>query len=162
MKNFLIVALVCLNFLSCKLTDEKSDEDTEAKQTTSKEVMKEIDKDENGCLASAGYIWSKLNKECVKLFTGVQLNPIDKPQNEEETLSAFVLFSEDANQVELFLPKATQTYILTRKSQGQPWILNEWQLILKDGYVLKQGEKTLYVGDDFIGKKMLGSDIEEK
>ena len=65
------------------------------------------DKDENGCLASAGYVWSKLNKDCVKGFTGIQLNPMDKPDNEDEVLSAFVLFSEDASQAEVFLPNAS-------------------------------------------------------
>jgi len=113
-------------------------------------------------LASAGYIWSKLNKECVKLFTGVQLNPIDKPQNEDETVSVFIMFSEDGSQAELFLPNSTETYILTRKTEGESWVLNEWQLIPYKGYILKQGEKILYAGDDFIGKKVLGTDIEEK
>jgi hypothetical protein len=151
----------CFSLQSCKLSSKKADEEV-VNQPVSKEVMKEIDKDENGCLASAGYIWSKLNKECLKIFTGIQLNPINNPQNEDETLSAFILFNEDGNQVELFLPKATETYILTRNSEGEAWVLNEWQLIPKNGYVLKQGEKSLYIGDDFIGKKVLGSDTEER
>lgn len=161
MKHTIYLLLLLTGFQSCKLTDNKADEET-LPQVESKEVMKAIDKDENGCLASAGYIWSKLNKECVKLFTGIQLNPIDKPQNEDETLSAFIMFSEDANQVELFLPNATETYVLKRAAEGQSWVLDEWQLIPHKGYVLKQGDKPLFAGDDFIGKKVLGSDTEEK
>ncbi|MEZ4877412.1 MAG: hypothetical protein R2805_07685 [Flavobacterium sp.] len=161
MKNSIYLVMVLFVALSCKLTDKKADEDV-LPQAESKEVMKAVDKDENGCLASAGYIWSKLNKECVKLFTGVQLNPIDKPQNEDETVSAFIMFSEDGSQAELFLPNSTETYILTRKTEGESWVLNEWQLIPYKGYILKQGEKILYAGDDFIGKKVLGTDIEEK
>lgn len=145
---------------SCKLTDNKSENEA-LKKTESKEVMKAVDKDENGCLASAGYIWSKLNKECIKLFTGVQLNPIDKPLNEDETLSAYIMFSEDNNQAELFLPNATETYILKRNSEAQPWIYKDWNLVSYKGFILKKGEKIVYIGDDFIGKKVLGSDKEE-
>lgn len=161
MKQISYLLLFLISFQSCKLTDQKADEEV-LPQVESKEIMKAVDKDENGCLASAGYIWSKLNKECVKLFTGVQLNPIDKPQNEDETLSVFIMFSEDGNQAELFLPNATETYVLKRNAEGQSWVLNDWQLIPYKGYVLKQGEKTLYAGEDFIGKKVLGSDTEEK
>lgn len=160
MKKSLFILSILFMFQSCKLTDDKPEAEI-LKQTESKEVMKAVDKDENGCLASAGYIWSKLNKECIKLFTGVQLNPIDTPQNDDETKSAYIMFSEDANQAELFLPNATQTIILSRKAEGQPWSYQEWQLIPNKGFVLKLGDKTLYVGDDFIGKKVLGSDNEE-
>lgn len=161
MKKIFFLLTILFVSQSCKLTDEKPDDEV-LKPQESKEVMKAVDKDENGCLASAGYIWSKLNKECLKLFTGVQLNPIDNPQNDDETKSAYIMFSEDKNQVELFMPNVTETYILTRNAEGQSWVYNDWQLIPYKGYVLKQGGKTLFAGDDFIGKKVLGSDIEEK
>lgn len=160
MKKILFILSIIFVSQSCKLTDEKPEAEI-LKQIESKEVMKAVDKDENGCLASAGYIWSKLNKECIKLFTGVQLNPIDKPQNDDETKSAYIMFSADANEAELFLPNAPKTIILSRLAEGQPWTYQDWQLIPNKGFVLKQGDKTLYAGDDFIGKKVLGSDNEE-
>ncbi|MGV9003794.1 hypothetical protein [Flavobacterium sp.] len=160
MKKLLFIAAVLFLSQSCKMADEKPESEV-LKQLESKETMKSVDKDENGCLASAGYIWSKLNKECIKLFTGVQLNPIDKPQNDDETKSAYIMFNADANQAELFLPNAPQTIILSRTVDGKPWIYQDWQLISNKGFVLKQGDKTLYAGDDFIGKKVLGSDNEE-
>lgn len=161
MKNIFLITIIFFSFQSCKHTDQKADEEI-VPQTESKEVMKAVDKDENGCLASAGYTWSRLNKECIKLFTGVQLNPISNPDNEDETKSAFIMFSEDGNQAELFMPNATETYILAKNSNAQSWNFNDWKLLQKDGYQLKQGDKTLYVGEDFIGKKVLGTDIEEK
>ena len=161
MKKVVVIIAIIFISVSCRSTDEKSDIEI-LKKTESKEVMKAIDKDENGCLASAGYIWSKINKGCIKLFTGVQLNPVDKPQNADETVSAYLMFSENGNQAELFLPNAPKTFILTRISDGQPWTYQDWQLIAFNGFVLKKDGITLFVGDDFIGKKVLESDIEEK
>ena len=91
-KYILILAVLCV-LSACKLTDEK--EEDKGVEQDNKEGTIVADKDENGCLASAGYIWSKVNKECVKVFTGMQLNPTSNPENEDEALSAYILFNED-------------------------------------------------------------------
>ncbi len=95
------------------------------------------DKYENGCQVSAAYVWSKVNKDCVKGFSGIQLNPVDNPNNQDETLSAYVLFNEDVSSAEVFLPKDTTSIILTRVSKGKPQFLKDWKLISLKGYVLK-------------------------
>ena len=141
--------------------DQKEEtEETQNAITAKDSVVK--DKDENGCLASAGYVWSKVNKECVKGFSGIQLNPMDKPDNEDETLSAYVLFNEDASKAEVFLPKDTTSIVLSRSAEGQPWILGDWQLVPWKGYVLKKGGKNKFAGDGEIGKKVLDSDTEQE
>jgi hypothetical protein len=162
MKNLIPLLLILISFTSCKLTDGKSlEEESEVLEASVKDSITVSDKDEHGCLASAGYIWSKVNKECVKGFSGIQLNPIDLQTNEDETKSAYVLFSEDVNQAEIFLPNQENSMVLTRKSEGQPWIYQDWQLIPWKGYVLKQGDKNLFAGDGEIGHKVLGSDTEQ-
>lgn len=162
MKKIIPFIIIALSFASCKLTDGKSpEEESELLEASVKDSTNVSDKDEHGCLASAGYIWSKVNKECVKGFSGIQLNPIDLQDNEDETKSAYVLFSEDVNQAEIFLPNQENSLVLTRKAEGQPWILGEWQLIPWKGYVLKQGDKNLFSGDGEIGHKVLGSDTEQ-
>lgn len=161
-KKISIFILVLLSISSCRLTD-KSEQIQETKNSlTTKDSSVVNDKDENGCLASAGYVWSKVNKECVKGFSGIQLNPIDKLENEDETLSAYVMFNEDASKAEIFLPKDTTSIILSRSYEGKPWILNDWQLIPLKGYVLKKADKTLFSGDGEIGKKVTDSDTEEQ
>ncbi len=143
MKKIITLLLFSLTIFSCKPNDQKEEKQ---EVTTVKSKVKDStvvnDKDENGCLASAGYIWSKVNKECVKGFSGIQLNPMDKPDNEDETLSAYILFSEDAKQAEVFLPKDTTSIVLTRAAEGKPWVLNEWQLVRSKGLVLKKEIKT--------------------
>ncbi|MEO5777047.1 MAG: hypothetical protein ABIQ27_09075 [Flavobacterium sp.] len=162
MKKITTLLMILLLVSSCKLIDEKEDVDEKAKVTAAvKDSTMVNDKDENGCLASAGYVWSKVNKECVKGFSGIQLNPTDKPENEDETLSAYVLFNEDASQAEVFLPKDTTSIVLTREAEGKPWVLKDWQLVPWKGYVLKKGTVNMFAGDGEIGKKEIETDTEQ-
>lgn len=162
MKKIATLLMIFLIVSSCRLIDQNDDTDENAKvAATSKDSTVVNDKDENGCLASAGFVWSKVNKECVKGFSGIQLNPTDKPDNQDETLSAYVLFNEDASQAEVFLPKDTASIILERGDEGKPWILNDWQLVPWKGYVLKKGAVTMFAGDGQMGKKEIETDTEQ-
>lgn len=162
MKKITALLVIVLLVSSCKYIDQKEETDETLKSNTPKDSSVVNDKDENGCLASAGYVWSKVNKECVKGFSGIQLNPMNKPENEDETLSAYVLFNEDASQAEVFLPKDTASIVLTRSAEGKPWVLKDWQLVPWKGYVLKKGNENMYAGDGEIGKKVLDSDTEQE
>ncbi len=158
-----ISALLILIVFVCSCKKIKDNEDTiEIKKATVTTDSITNNKDENGCLASAGYVWSKVNKECVKGFTGIQLNPIDNPGNDDETLGAYVLFNEDASKAEIFLPKATSSLVLIREEEGKPWILDDWQLIPWKGYVLKKGNVNKFAGDGEMGQKVMKSDTEQQ
>ncbi len=158
-KILFLLGVVLLQSCQFILQDNNSENNKDSKTNTNTSVVK--DKDENGCLASAGYIWSKMNKDCVKIYSGIQLNPVSNPENEDETKSAFVMFSEDSNQAEIFLPDTTETIILSRQSEGKPWTKDDWQLIPWKGYVLKKAEETKFSGDGELGKKVTGSDNEQ-
>ena len=161
MKKIPTLILIASLAFSCKYIDGKEEtEETKSAVAITDSLVN--DKDENGCLASAGYVWSKVNKECVKGFSGIQLNPIDKPDNEDETLSAYVMFNEDGNQAEIFLPKDTTSMILKRPTEGKPWVFKDWQLVPWKGYVLKKGDKSMFSGDGEIGQKNINSDTEEQ
>lgn len=162
MKKIATLLMILLIVSSCRLIDQNDDTEENSKvASTTKDSTVVNDKDENGCLASAGFVWSKVNKECVKGFSGIQLNPTDKPDNQDETLSAYVLFNEDASQAEVFLPKDTASIVLTRGAEGKPWILNDWQLVPWKGYVLKKGAVTMFSGDGEIGKKEIETDTQQ-
>lgn len=161
MKKTIALLAVVVTFSSCKLKDAQEEVQDGKVIATAKDSTAVNDKDENGCLASAGYVWSKVNKECVKVFSGLQLNPVDQPDNEDETLSAYVLFSEDLKQAEVFLPTETSSIILTGSDKAKVWTLGDWQLNTKTGYVLKQAGVDKYAGDGEIGKKVTGSDTEQ-
>ena len=129
-----------------------------------KEVVLGGDKDENGCLASAGYTWSKLKKECVRIFTGLQLLPFENTAKDEDAavLAAYVLFDEKKDNAEIFLPNQDESILLKRESEGKPWVNGEWQLIAWKGFVLKKDGKTVFSGDGEIGNVSTGSDDSEE
>ena len=163
MKKIIPLLLLVLIVFSCKLTDQKEEAIEDAVLLTpTKDSIAVNDKDKNGCLASAGFIWSKVNKECVKGFSGIQLNPSSNPNNQDETLSAYVLFNEDANQAEVFLPKDTTSMVLSRSAEGKPWTLNDWQLVPLKGYVLKKGALSMFAGDSEMGKKEIETDTQQQ
>jgi hypothetical protein len=161
MRNITTLTLIGLLFVACKMND--STEEGNQTQTKPDSIIKDIvkDTDENGCLSSAGYTWSKLNNECIKLFTGMQLNPIDNQENEDESISAYVLFSEDLMQAELFLPNENESIILKRDNNKLPWKAPNYELQINNGYLLKKAGKELFKGDGQMGKKVMGSETEQ-
>jgi hypothetical protein len=63
------------------------------------------DKDAHGCIGSAGYTWSEMKGECIRLFeAGIRLNPKDDAL--DQTQSAFVVFKSATvyKSGELYLP----------------------------------------------------------
>lgn len=160
MKKYISILVILFALISCKFSDEK--QDSKVANQGNKEGAVVADKDENGCLASAGYVWSKVNKECVKVFTGMQLNPTSNLENEDETVSAYILFNEEGDQAELFLPNETSSLVLTQESKGKPWVFEDWQLSKETaGYTLKKADKPMFSGDGQIGKKVTETDTEQ-
>lgn len=158
MKKIIIITLALAVFTSCKNTDDIDKNDiSKVKKASKDSTIIGADKDENGCLASAGYTWSKLNKECVRIFTGIQLNPTNNVNTDDETLCAYVLFNEKSDKAEVFLPDE-KSFILSRSQQGKPWIKDDYQLIPKNGYILTKAGETIYSGDGQVGNRVTGSD----
>jgi hypothetical protein len=154
MKNLLIIIAITSIFISCKLNDTT---DEEVKAPVKDSTIVGADKDDDGCLASAGYTWSKLNKECVKAFTGIQLNPASDAATEDETLCAYVLFNEEGDQAEIFLPD-DKSFIVTKGTSDKIWVFKDYQLIAQNGYQLKKAGQVVFSGDGEIGSKVSGSD----
>lgn len=144
MRNLIILLLLCL--LSGQTFGQKKETKTENKPETSKPEIVGNDKDAFGCKPSAGYTWSRLKKECVRVFeVGTRLNPYNN-KDKSSTISAFVIFDKKSNKAELFLPNQEKSIILTRKSEGKNYINGNWKLITWKGFVLKKGNKILYTG----------------
>lgn len=154
MKNLQIVIAITSIFISCKLNDAT---DEEVKAPVKDSTIVGADKDDDGCLASAGYTWSKLNKECVKAFTGIQLNPASDAATEDETLCAYVLFNEEGDKAEIFLPD-DKSFIVTKGTSDKIWVFKDYQLIAQNGYQLKKAGQVVFSGDGEIGSKVSGSD----
>jgi hypothetical protein len=155
-------------FASCDLILKPREKDNEV-DVTEKKVVLGTDKDDKGCVTSAGYMWSEIRKNCIRVFEeGYRLEPYISDtltvaeDGEQATLNAYVIFSEDQNQAELFLPTSSKSIILNRKSEGSPYANGEWMLEAWKGYVLKKGAVIQYVSAVPHVKKFVGSDKVEQ
>ena len=110
------VCLVCAGALlvSCGSNREKKAGDTDEME---KPEMIGGDKDEHGCIASAGYTWSEVQK-------GVRLTSV---KDERNTL--YIVFSPDSSRVELFFSEEDiPNEILDRRSLpsgGYVWTMED-------------------------------------
>jgi hypothetical protein len=139
MKKLVVLAVVVILIFSCAKKTETSKE-SEIKEEVGAPIVGG-DSDEHGCITSAGYSWSIIKNECVRVFEiGTRLNP----ENKQNTSSAFVIFEENGNKAELFVAAEKSSLILERKVEGQPWINGDWQLISEKGYVLKKASEIQY------------------
>jgi hypothetical protein len=152
MKDKIIISLICCILLgSCNQNNNPTETtNTTTDTTTAVEPKPETnivgnDKDAHGCKGSAGYTWSELKKNCVRLFEdGIRLNPA--VQKESAVISAFVIFSEDKKQAELFLPDSTSALLLeSTSSNGKPsWVKDNFKLSFEKEYLLKLNDKEVY------------------
>lgn len=142
MKKMFLFLIIASTFSCAK---KVSQENT---STTPKETKKEAvvggDSDSHGCKASAGYTWSVLKKECIRVFeNSTRLNHAE--DGKTYSTVSYVIF--DGNKAELFLDTQKESIILERKSEGDSWANGDWQLIPWKGYVLKKAGKILYTGE---------------
>lgn len=110
MNRLNLLAFVLVMFTACSGSPEKAEEKIKREP-----VKVGAEKDEHGCIPSAGYTWSVLKNGCIQVFSvGFRLNPITV-QEGEEVISAFVLMSDDQARVELFLPDDHQHTVVLDK-----------------------------------------------
>ena len=78
------------------------------------------DRDEHGCIGSAGYVWCEVQQDCIRLFEkGIRTEAIDGSGT-----SAFIVFSPDSVRAELFFSNNQPNEILDKRSLpsgGSAW-----------------------------------------
>lgn len=105
-----LMALACV-VMSC---GGKKAETEEVQVTAPEEMMVGNDKDEHGCIGSAGYTWSVVKNDCIRLFEdGVFL---DKSNADE---SVALVFSNDSVSAEIFYTDKKETEILKRSESDK-------------------------------------------
>ena len=98
------------------------------------------DKDAHGCIASAGYTYSQLKKECIRTFEQkIQLKEIATKGN----YNAAVLFNKDQSKAEIFLKEEKTSVILNRTAKGI-WKNAAYSLTQDKGFVLSKNKKAVY------------------
>ncbi|MEG2479474.1 MAG: hypothetical protein RSA50_04315 [Mucinivorans sp.] len=100
------------------------------------------DSDDHGCKRSAGYLWSEVRGDCVRLWeVGVALHPIVVDSTATATMASYAIFAIDSSRVELFSDSVHE--ILVKKESL--WSSNSRQLLSRDGIyiVFKDGAEVL-------------------
>ena len=98
------------------------------------------DKDAHGCIASSGYTYSELKKECIRTFEQkIQLKEIATKGN----YTAAVVFTKDQSKAEIFLKEEKKSVILNRSIKGI-WKNASYTLTQDKGFVLARNKKAIY------------------
>ena len=98
------------------------------------------DKDTHGCIASAGYTYSQLKKECIRTFEQkIQLKEIATKGN----YTAAILFNKDQSKTEIFLKEEKTSVILNRTAKAV-WKNAIYTLTKNKGFVLSKNKKPIY------------------
>lgn len=151
---------ICFNILfsfvlfSCQ-KQMKSNEEVLNGNTTHREYDIGADKDEHGCIVSAGFTWSVLKNDCIRIFEiGYRMNPVKVSFEDEAILNAFVLFNENEDKVEVFLPNVSGSIILEKSNKTT---------FKNDIYLFDSNEFNLYKNKEkiFEGAKENLKNIDE-
>lgn len=105
--------------------------------------------DAHGCNAAAGYTWSEVRQNCVRLFEeGVKFTAA---AGQDSTLAAYVVFATDSLQAEVFIPEQEKHPVLERRGLpggGYAWNQEDDDTLnvrKVDGlWVIEQRGKVLY------------------
>ncbi|MGK6340624.1 hypothetical protein ACMGDK_00190 [Chryseobacterium sp. DT-3] len=104
------------------------------------------DRDAHGCIGSAGYTYSQIKKDCVRVFEQkIKLTEV-APKGSSTSMAA-VIFSKDLKKAEVFVPDTDgESLILTRAGRGKIWKKDGYVLVpfKKNGYQLKKDNVVIY------------------
>ncbi|KQT23674.1 hypothetical protein ASG22_06430 [Chryseobacterium sp. Leaf405] len=109
------------------------------------------DKDVHGCRGSAGYTYSQLRNDCVRVFEQkIKLKEVN-PAGSSTSMTA-VIFSKNMKKAEIFIPDGSaKSIILDRQGKGKIWksgthIKESYVLIpyKKTGYQIKKDDVVIY------------------
>lgn len=150
------MCLICAGALltGCGNGGKKEAETSERKE---KEAVVGSDKDEHGCIASAGYTWSEVQKDCIHLWEkGVRMNAVD-----DAGKTLFLVFSPDSTQVELFSRrKVFRTKFWTVEVCLPVDMPGMWKMMIRKTYVWKTvSGRSANGGGSFIRKMRMVNNI---
>ena len=118
MKKAIVLSGIVLSMFSCNSPKKEEVKEEKVNTEETQEPLVGADRDEHGCISSAGFSWSELQQTCVQLWeAGVRLDPIEVKEG-DAVISAFVLFNKDESKAEVVLPNKEGSVILDKKSEN--------------------------------------------
>ena len=105
------------------------------------------DKDEHGCRASAGYTFSVIKNDCIRVFEqDIKLEEVN-PDGTSTSIAA-VIFSDDNTKAEVFVPGHKGGVVMLREGEAgnYKWKNGKLSLLEKDtkSYALLKRKKVIF------------------
>ena len=88
-------------------------------------------RDEHGCLGPAGYSWSPIKSECIRIWKTGTL--IEDPGNPNGWAGSYVVFSKDAQKAELHLADIEGYPLLEKKGKEGIFENSRFRLSQRNG-----------------------------
>ncbi len=107
----------------------------------------ECNEDAMGCLIDLGFRWSAIRDTCVvPAQSGTPLRALASAEQAQP--AAFLLFSSDQQQAEVFLPDEPDALTLKRTGEegAHAWVQGDYRLFPWKGYVLQYQGTAVYAG----------------
>lgn len=158
--------LLSVSLASCDfiLKDRKNSEEEEKTIITDGGTTVVGEEDGFGCAYTAGYRYSYLLADCIRVFeVGFRLNPIEDEGSLENDLennevSCFVLFAKDGKEAEIFLPQKEKSIVLTSDKSKTIYLKDGWSLNAENGMVLKYKDQVKFTAAKTIDLQLIHSD----
>lgn len=109
------------------------------------QVITGADRDKHGCIGSAGYTYSQLKKDCIRVSEQkIILHQVDSTASYKAI--AAVIFSTNNRKAEVFLASYKESMILIRtgKKGKYIWKKGDLELTIQKGFKLKEAKKLIY------------------
>ncbi len=163
---FLVLgSTVLLSACNSKAKENKDAEIVEDTVLIAEEEIVGDDVDSHGCNLSAGYTWSQVSNDCIRVFeAGIRMKDM---MDSTATSSAFIVFAKDSSQCEVFLPQVEASLVLPVKDvKGtKVWASDDITVKqVKGQWEIVNGDKLLFAQDPTQPIKMIykGSDNKTK
>ena len=98
------------------------------------------DRDAHGCIGSAGYTYSELKKECIRVFEQ-KILLVSKDGTQQTAL----IFNQNKSKVEAFVPGNGSVILKRVGKKGKSWKNDGYTVTkTKKGYSLKKSKEVIF------------------
>ena len=133
--------------MSCNTTKSEDKQDTQEEQQQKPANLVGGDRDDHGCIGSAGYKWSELLKDCIRPFEkGIKLGTA---ADSESTSATYLVFNSDSSRIEAFVPGEEIPPVLKKEANADEEI---WKSEDDRLYSVKRpdGKWTIYQDGEWL------------
>jgi hypothetical protein len=126
---YLSLSVACIACLNATNNKEQATQEKLQVQMAPQPTILGNDSDEHGCKASAGYTWSQLLGECIRVWeTGTPVQYTDTTASYKKAV--YAIFNADSTQVEIMSINGEHP-ILTQQGSEKQWVSGDKKIKLQ-------------------------------